>query len=131
MEFVEQKLKLPYATFNYRLRNGRLLLADYHAIFHATGLSFEELFPSPYATPRQLQRITLVDDKPLAEVVKASRPLPPGSRKVVKKNVIVSSPKPETPVPDQAPVKSEEPETDLPYQDIYDGLSLDQGTVPG
>jgi len=47
-KFAEDKMKLNEKTFRYRLANGVLKLEDYHKICHYTGLTFEQLWPSPY-----------------------------------------------------------------------------------
>lgn len=65
MEFVGAVLGHKYGTFRYRLDKGVLSLDDYHKILHATGLTFEELFPNPLRqVPRQFQKITIVTPAP-------------------------------------------------------------------
>ena len=58
-QFVEERLGIKYQTFLYRLKSGVLRLEDYHLLTYHTGLTFEQLFPSPYQVPKRLQRIIL------------------------------------------------------------------------
>jgi hypothetical protein len=53
-DFAEQKLGTKYQSFRYRARNGALRLGEYHKILQLTGRTFEELFPSPYATTKRI-----------------------------------------------------------------------------
>lgn len=53
-EFVQKKLGVKYEGFRYRVRHGSLRLEEYHKLMQLTGRSFEELFPSPYATSQRI-----------------------------------------------------------------------------
>lgn len=54
-EFVETKLGLNYNTYQYRVREGKLHLADYHKIMYYTGRSFDELWPSSLGVNRSIR----------------------------------------------------------------------------
>jgi hypothetical protein len=103
-DFVREKLGLVYETYRYRVRSNCLHLEDYHKLCFYTGLTFEELFPSPYVPevkPKRLQRINLSVGKDVAKrQVSALRRADPPK--------VVQVPELKTPVPDPPIIQEKE-----------------------
>lgn len=122
-EFVEERLGIKYMTFLYRYKNGVLRLEDYHALAYHTGMTFEQLFPSPFIIPKRLQRIVLTTPtRPPVNKAELIKELQQEVKKVTKKK---SEP---VAVANQTPKESQKnnPAGDLPFLDIYQGVDLDE-----
>lgn len=119
--FVEDRLGIKYMTFLYRYKNGVLRLEDYHVLSYHTGLTFEELFPSPYKIPKRLQRIVLTTPTrpPVnkAELIKELRQEIQPKKKSVAELVLPAK---------NGSLKKNNPAGDLPFLDVHEGVDLDE-----
>ena len=123
-EFVEGRLGIKYMTFLYRLKNGVLRLEDYHVLSYHTGLTFEQLFPSPYKIPKRLQRIVLTTPtRPPVNKAELIHELQLEAKQPKKKSYVDES----LLVPSGTNgAQKNNPASDLPFLDIYEGVDLDE-----
>jgi hypothetical protein len=122
MEFVQNVLGINYQTFCYRLKTGVLRLEHIHKIIHATGKTFEELFPNPYGAPKYLQSVTIPTLPPPAarkERPPIAKEKKPFKAKAVEEDIVFTPVLP--PVNTPPPVRQkEEPVEDMPFIDLDD-----------
>lgn len=131
--FVEEHLGIKYQTFLYRKKNGVLRLEDYHLLCYHTGMTFEQLFPSPYQVPRRLQKIILTPpNRPPVNKVDLIRDLQKEARSHTLKKKSQSEPVLLEDFLEPSLQKSEarrgveknNPDDDFPFEDVYEGVDL-------
>ncbi len=125
--FVEDRLGIKYMTFLYRYKHGVLRLEDYHVLSYHTGMTFEQLFPSPYKVPRRLQRIILTTPtRPPVNKAELIQELADNVHIPKKKSYLESVVALPRSTRSQAVVQKNNPADDLPFLDVHQGVDLDE-----
>jgi hypothetical protein len=122
--FVEDRMGIKYMTFLYRYKQGVLRLEDYHVLSYHTGMTFEQLFPSPYKVPKRLQRIILTPPSgPPVNKAELIQELAQNVKQPKKKSYSASvarSPEPRN------GVQKNNLDDELPFLDVHAEVDLDE-----